>query len=100
MEKKTNSAKFENGASRSHHAPQYELIPKAAVDRLVKRLELGAAIHGPNNWRSGGPKFIEQTKRHMVEHLLSYIEGDTSDDHLGAVLCNAAFLAYFETQPK
>lgn len=96
---KTNAAKFENGASRSHHAPMYELIPKAAVDRLAQRLELGASIHGPNNWRKGGEEFITQTKRHLVEHLLNYLEGDTSDDHLAAVICNAAFLCHFEANP-
>jgi Domain of unknown function (DUF5664) len=99
MASKTNAAKFENGASRSHHAPSYELIPKAAIDRLVARLELGAAIHGANNWRGGGSEFIAQTKRHLVEHILNYVEGDNSDDHLGAVLCNAAFLAHFDKNP-
>lgn len=95
---KTPAVKFEGGATRSHHAPHYELVPKAAIDRLVKRLELGAAIHGANNWRKGGPDFIAQTKRHLVEHLLNYLSGDATDDHLSAVLCNAAFLAHFEAQ--
>lgn len=93
---KTNSAKFENGASRSHHAPRYELIPKAAIDRLTKRLELGAEIHGANNWKQGGPEFIMQCKRHLAEHLFNFLAGDESDDHLGAILCNAAFVAHFE----
>jgi hypothetical protein len=96
---KTNALKLENGASRSHRAPRYELIPKAAVDRLIKRLELGAEIHGDNNWRGGGPAFVLESKRHLMEHLLHYLEGDTSDDHLGAVLCNAAFLTHFEAHP-
>ena len=99
LAEKKPEAKFENGASRSHHAPHYELVPKSAVDRLVKRLELGAGIHGPHNWKGGGQQFIEQTRRHLTEHLLSYLEGDTSDDHLGAILCNAAFLAHFEANP-
>jgi hypothetical protein len=100
MTAKTNSAKFENGASRSHHAPRYELIPKAAIDRLAGRLELGAEIHGDNNWRGGGPEFVAQCKRHLVEHLYNYFEGDKSDDHLAAVICNAAFLCHFESKPE
>jgi hypothetical protein len=95
---KTNAAKFENGASRSHHAPHYDLVPKAAIDRLTKRLELGANIHGANNWKKGGPEFILQCKRHLAEHLFNFLAGDQSDDNLGAILCNAAFLAYFEEQ--
>ena len=92
------AVKLENGATRSHRAPRYELLPKAAIDRLVKRLEFGAAIHSDYGWRQGGPEFIAETKRHLTEHWLNYLEGDTSDDHLGAVLCNAAFLAYFESK--
>jgi hypothetical protein len=97
--KKTNAVKLENGSSRSHRAPRYELIPKAAIDRLVKRLELGAEIHGDTNWRDGGPEYIQECKRHMMEHMLNYLEGDKSDDNLGAILCNAAFLAHFEEHP-
>jgi len=99
MEKKPD-AKFEQGSTRSHHAPRYELLPKAAIDRLVKRLEIGAEIHGDHNWRGGGPEFIAETKRHLVAHVLNFSEGDTSDDHLSAILCNAAFLAHFEAQKK
>lgn len=96
---KTNAAKFEGGATRSHHAPRYELVPKAAIDRLTARLEFGAGIHGDHNWRSGGPEFVKQCKRHLMEHLLNYLAGDSSDDHLAAVLCNAAFLAHFDKYP-
>ena len=99
MPEKTNAAKFENGASRSHHAPHYDLVPKAGIDRGVKRLELGAGIHGANNWKKGGPEFITQTKRHLAEHLFLYLAGDTTDDHLGAVICNSWFLAHFEANP-
>jgi hypothetical protein len=98
-EGKTNAVKLENGASRSHHAPHYELVPKAAVDRIIKRLELGASIHGPNNWRGGGAKFVEESRRHLMEHVLNYLEGDTTDDHLSAIICNAAFLCHFEAHP-
>lgn len=62
----------------------------------MKRLELGAEIHGDNNWRGGGPEFEKECLRHLIEHVLNLIEGDTSDDHIGAILCNAGFLAYFD----
>lgn len=93
---KSPDAVFDGGATRSHHALRYELVPKQAIDRLVKRLELGAEIHGADNWKKGGPEFVAETKRHMAAHLLNYLAGDGSDDHLGALICNAAFLCYFE----
>lgn len=100
MQGKTNAVKLENDSTRSHRAPHYELIPKAAIDRLTLRLEMGEPVHGAQNWRGGGPDFVAETKRHLVAHVLNYIEGDTSDDHLGAILANAAFLAHFEAASK
>lgn len=100
MRTKRPDVKLENGASRSHRALQYELLPKAGVDRVVQRLMLGAGIHGAHNWKQGGPEFVAETRRHMVAHLLNYLEGDTSDDHLGALLCNGFFLAHFESKQE
>jgi hypothetical protein len=57
---------------------------------------MGAVIHGDNNYQKGGDDFWTDRRNHLVEHLFKYIEGDKSDDHLGAILCNAAMLAWKE----
>ena len=95
MEKST----YENGTSRSALAERYDLIPKAAMDALARRLALGAAQHGENNWRGGGEEFRKATLNHLMRHLLDYIEnGNASDANTDAIICNAAFLAHFEVQ--
>ena len=88
---------FEGGATRSAMAGRYDLIPKDAIDAIARRLALGAEKHGENNWRSGGPEFRKATIAHLMKHLLSYMEsGNQEDANTDAIICNAAFLCYFE----
>ena len=93
MEKAT----FEDGSTRSVLEERYDLIPKEAVDALARRLALGARNHGENNWRVGGREFRKATLNHLMKHLLKYMEnGNTDDANTDAIICNAAFLCYFE----
>jgi hypothetical protein len=68
-----------------------------AIRRIAQRATLGASRHGDRNWESGGPEFVGATKGHLLAHVVAYLEnGNESDDNLGAILWNAAALAYFE----
>jgi dATP/dGTP diphosphohydrolase, N-terminal len=91
---------FENGATRSEEKPRYDLIPDVAIRRLAERFALGARVHGENNWKGGGQKFVQQCKNHLAAHLWDYFQnGNHSDDNLGAILWNAAALCWFEEHP-
>jgi len=61
-------------------------------------MALGATSHGRRNYENGAgdETFIRDRKNHLVLHALRYLDGDTSDDHLGAILANAAMLARLE----
>lgn len=85
---------FENGATRSDLIPRYDLVPKAAIDGMARRLELGARKHGENNWRGGGTLFVAATKNHLIAHVLRYLESGEQED-LDAIGANYAFLAHF-----
>lgn len=83
----------------------YELIPKAAVDALARRLAIGAQNHGRDNWRKGDASFVESRLNHLLKHLIDYIEnGNKNDANSDAIICNAAFICHFEEknprQPK
>lgn len=92
-------AVFEGGSSRSVLNDRYDLIPKEAVDALARRLALGVANHGENNWRGGGQEFRKATLNHLMKHLLKYMESGNMDDaNTDAIICNAAFLCYFEAR--
>jgi hypothetical protein len=74
--------------------PRYDLIPPEALKALGQRLALGAVVHGPRNYEQGwnDERFILDRFNHMIEHALLAANGDESEDHLGAVMCNAAML--------
>jgi len=92
-------AVFEDGSTRSILAERYDLIPKEVIDALARRLAVGARNHGENNWRAGGQEFRKATLGHLMKHLLKYIESGNADDaNTDAIICNAAFLCYFEAR--
>lgn len=95
---------FEGNATRTIQKIRYDLLSPcfvAAIRRIATRATLGASIHGDRNWESGGPKFVESTKGHLLAHVLDYLEnGNVKDDNLGAILWNAAALVHFEEKEK
>lgn len=96
MGKNQEKSAYEGGATRTKLEERYDLIPHAALAALARRLAVGAERHGENNWKKGGADFIKATKNHLARHLALYLDGDRADAHLDAVICNVAFLCYFE----
>lgn len=91
---------YEGGATRSELQERYDLIPSAAMRAMARRLALGAERHGARNWEQGGEEFVQATKNHLIKHLFLYLEGDKSDAHLDAIICNAAFLCHFRDKEE
>jgi hypothetical protein len=96
----SNVAVFTSGASSSEQKPRYDLIPPEAMLALALRFALGARVHGDRNYEKGchDPVFVRDRYNHMIEHALKAANGDTSEDHLAAVLCNAAMLIRLTTR--
>jgi len=89
---------FSSGAKSSEEAPRYDLLEPEALRRMAARMAQGAASHGPFNYRAGkhDADFRRDRVNHLVGHALALAAGDTSEDHLGAVLANASILAYLD----
>lgn len=92
---------FEGNSKRSEKRLRYDLIPREIIDGLAERFSIGSEKYGDNNWMSGGPLFIRETKNHLQHHYLAYLAGDKEDEkshieHLKAVLWNAGALLWFE----
>lgn len=87
-------SQFETGAVRDACAGKGlpSRIPPEAIRRLAKRYEDGEAKYpdadGVPNWMRGIP--LSRYYDSAMRHLMAAAEGDTSEDHLGAVLWNAA----------
>ena len=72
------------------------LIPPEAIRRLACRFEDGATKYGRDNWQKGIP--LSRYHDAIVRHTLAAAEGEREEDHLGAVLWNAAAWIWTEDQ--
>ena len=77
---------------------RYHLIPPCAIHALAKRFEQGAENYGANNWMKGMP--LSRLQDSISRHLLAASEGDESEDHIGAILWNAAAWMWTENAIK
>lgn len=71
-------------------------IPPVALRALARRYADGAAKYGHGNWLQGIP--LSRFYDAILRHAMAAMEGDTSEDHLGAVLWNAA--SWLETEAR
>jgi hypothetical protein len=71
-------------------------IPPEAIRRLALRFEDGASKYGVRNWMRGIPlsRYVDA----IIRHTLAAAEGQDDEDHLGAVLWNAAAWIWTEQQ--
>lgn len=61
-----------------------DLIPHELTRRLGDLLGKGAEKYGERNWESGQP--LSRVMASLKRHLLQIEEGDTSEDHMAAVV--------------
>lgn len=87
---------YETGAVRdaSEGKGHFRSIPPVALRKLAERFEAGAKKYSDGNWRKGIP--LSHYQDSTTRHLLAWAEGKTDEDHMGAVLWNAACAAWTE----
>lgn len=83
-------AQYKTGAVRdaSTGKGHFHSIPPQALRRIAKRFEDGARKYAKDNWMKGIP--LSHYQDSMIRHVLAWAEGDTTEDHIGAILWNAA----------
>jgi hypothetical protein len=82
------------GATRSGTPPRYDLICPMAIRAIAEAMTEGAKKHGTCNWTKGMSN--STLINHTIEHLLSYLAGDLSEDHIGHALANLGMFIHFE----
>lgn len=89
---------FETGAVRDAMSGKGlpSLIPPESIRRLARRFEDGAEKYGRDNWQKGIP--LSRYNDAIIRHTLAAAEGQDDEDHLGAVLWNAAAWIWTEGQ--
>lgn len=86
-------SEFSTGAVRdaSYGKGLPSAIPPRALMRLARRFEDGAAKYKRDNWKQGIPlsRYVDS----LYRHLWAFMEGDATEDHLGAIIWNAVCLS-------
>ena len=87
---------FDTGAVRdaAEGKPRMSLVTPFAVRRLGRWCTIGAKKYTDRNWEKGMPltRYVDSLER----HVLAYKEGDRSEDHLAAIMWNAAAIIHTE----
>lgn len=85
---------FSTGAVRDtdQNKPAMETLPWDLMDRVAVHYDRGGAKYGYNNYRLGQPKSAAFGS--LMRHARKYFMGDTSEDHLSAIIWNAFSLMH------
>lgn len=85
----TREIQIENGAMRENQEGKGrpDLITPFALTRLAKHYENGSKKYADRNWEKG-MKFSRYTAS-IFRHLIAWMKGDGSEDHLAAIAWNA-----------
>ena len=89
-----NRRAFETGSVRdmAEGKGRYDLIPPEAVRRLAVHYEKGAVKYGDRNWQKGQPIHVYADS--MLRHAQKVLARFEDEDHLAAVMWNAAAIIY------
>ncbi len=87
---------FHTGAKRGtdHEDCYLHLIPPEALYAYGRAFAEGAKKYGLHNWLKGFPFSV--LMNHAQHHLLAYMGGDRSEDHLGHAIWNIGAMIYFQ----
>ena len=73
-------------------------IRYAIMQEYAKTLHEGAIKYGERNWEKGLPK--ENLINHALGHLIAFVCGDKTENHLGHLIWNVLTLIHFEELRK
>ena len=83
------------GATRNSIGPYaFEELNPEFLREMAKVMYEGQQSHGKGNYRNGMP--LDSIYKHMMNHMMQWKEGDTSENHLAKVACNAMILAWMQ----
>lgn len=91
---------FSTGAKRDtqNDKPRFDLLPVPALLRVAELYRKGAVKYGEGNWTKGMP--FSRVYASLLRHLYAFILGETTEDHLSAVVFNTFCLMTFQDAIK
>lgn len=69
--------------------PRFDLIWLPGLRRVAELMGRGAKKYGDNNWKkAAGEPELNRFKASALRHMYQWLEGDLTEDHMGAVVFN------------
>lgn len=95
-----NRQEFSTGSLRDTDdgKPDYSLISTHGLTRLAHLMTRGAKKYGKHNWAKGQP--VSRFLASAFRHLMQYMMGDRTEDHLAAVAFNVFGIIHVEEENK
>ena len=75
-----------------------DLVSPFALERIGNVLREGAEKYGEHNWAKGFP--VSRCMASLHRHLMKYMQGDKTEDHLASLVVNGIFCLHFEEMVK
>lgn len=75
-----------------------DLVSPLALGRIGDCLMNGSKKYSVNNWTRGIP--VSRCMASLHRHLMKYMQGDRSEDHLASLVVNGIFVLHFEEAIK
>ena len=86
---------FTGGGQRNDIGPYaFDALEPEFLRAMAKVMREGQITHGKGNYKKGLPH--DDIYKHMFNHMMQWREGDTSENHLAKVACNAMMLMWME----
>jgi hypothetical protein len=82
------------GSKESQFPARYDLVSPIGLRRVAETYGEGAQKYSDHNWRKGMPFSV--TANHALAHIVSWLMGDQSEDHLAHAAWNLFALMHFE----
>ena len=92
---------YQSGARRSNDADgtRYDLISPIGLRRVAETCAEGAEKYDAHNWRKGVP--LSVMLNHALRHVVEFLGGDRSEDHLAHAAWNLlGAMEFEETRPE
>jgi hypothetical protein len=86
---------FTTGAIRYEVGYRFDLICPTALKRLAETYDEGAKKYADYNWCKGIP--TSNMVNHAIAHLVAFMQGDKSEDHLAHAMWNVVAIIHNES---
>jgi hypothetical protein len=80
--------------------PDFTIVPFGPLTRIANRFTEGAKKYERDNYKCCTLDQLQTYRESALRHLMQYVDGQDSEDHLSAAAVNIMILMYVEDKYK